>query len=246
MTAWRDIEPLVRLPPLAETPVVARLAVALVWLAIGLLGGPLTCLVLLVAAVAVLVAASGYTTAALLRASWRPLVLVAVAGVAAFALSINDGRPHATEVAILVVERLLLLLAVALLVVLPQDAESAVSEAIVLLHVPARTAYGALVLARVVSAIPADIAAYRSFRRARDMRRRGLLGALIEPLTALPYVVRAARGRFRALRSAAELSALGSGSQRTVYRSVSFGRNGRYVIVGGLIVAVVSLLIALL
>ena len=59
MTELRELWPRVRVPPLVDTPALARLAVGALWLLLGLLGRPLTTTVLLAVAVAVLVVASG-------------------------------------------------------------------------------------------------------------------------------------------------------------------------------------------
>jgi hypothetical protein len=115
-----------------------------------------------------------------------------------------------------------------------------------LLRLPPRIPFLLLTATRVLAAMPSDLAAFHAARRSRDMTRRGVRGLVIEPLTALAYLSRAARHRWRGLRTSAQLAALGSASQRSLYRPVSFGRNGRYVLAGGLLVAVVGLLIGLI
>ena len=141
--------------------------------------------------------------------------------------------------------RLSLLLVVALLVVLPQDAEAALTEAIAFVRLPPRIAFELLVAARVVAAVPGDLARQRLARRALDLSPGGLRGILAEPFDAVRYSFGAARQRWQSLRTGAALAALGSGRQRSMYRSVSFDRNGRYVLVAGTAVAIVALLVGL-
>ena len=93
--------------------------------------------------------------------------------------------------------------------------------------------------------MPGDLGRQRLARRALDLSPGGLRGILVEPFDAVRYAVRAARQRWQSLRTGAELAALGSGRQRSMYRSVSFGRNGRYVLVAGTAVAIVALLVGL-
>jgi hypothetical protein len=135
---------------------------------------------------------------------------------------------------------------VTLLVVLPQDAEVALDEALVWLRLPDRLGYGLLVAARVVAGVPADFGAHGAARRALELSPGGLRGVLAELPAAVGYATRAARRRWRGLWTAARLNALGSSRQRSMYRSVAFGRNGRYVLVAGALVAVVGLLIGLI
>ncbi|HYI22952.1 MAG TPA: hypothetical protein VEX62_09985 [Candidatus Limnocylindrales bacterium] len=246
MTELRELWPRIRVPPLAETPALARLAVAAMWLVLGLLGRPLTTTVLLAAAVAVLVAASGYTPWALARISWRPLLVIVLIGMLTFIVSIDDGRAAASQAVMTTALRLSLLLVVALLVVLPQDAEAALTEAVAFVRLPPRIAFELLVAARVVAGVPGDLAEQRLARRALDLSPGGLRGILFMPLDAVRYAVRAARQRWQSLRMGAGLAALGSGRQRSMYRSVEFGRNGRYVLVAGTVVAIVALLVGLL
>ncbi len=96
-----------------------------------------------------------------------------------------------------------------------------------------------------MAGVPGDLAQQRLARRALDLSPGGLRGILGAPLVAVRYAVRAARQRWQSLRAGAALAALGSGHRRSMYRSVSFGRNGRYVLVAGTVVAIVSLLVGL-
>ncbi len=242
MTELREVWPRIRVPPLGETPALARLAIAALWLLLGLLGRPLTTTVLLAAAVAVLVAASGYTLRALARVSWRPLLVIVLIGMLTFIVSIDDSRAAAAQAVLTTVLRLSLLLVVILLVVLPQDAEAALTEAMAFVRLPPQIAFELLIAARVVAGVPDDLAQRRLARRAMDLSPGGLRGILIVPR----FAVRAARQRWQSLRIGAGLAALGSGRQRSMYRSVSFGRNGRYVLVAGTVVAIVALLVGLL
>lgn len=246
MTAVRRALPLLRLPPLAETPALARILVAAAWLWIALFGRPLAVGLLLVFALITLVVASGYTPAALWRTAWRWVLLIGLAGAIVFLVSIAAGWPAATAGAVDLVLRLSLIVALTMLVALPQDAEVAAYEATGLLRLPARLVFGLLVLARVLTAVPRDFEAYRTARRSRDMARGGLLGVFLEPVLAVPHVVGAARQRLRWLRTSVQTAALGSTSPRSMYRSVSFGPNGRYVLVAGTIVALISLIVGLL
>jgi len=245
VTELRELWPRIRMPPLAETPALARLAVAALWLILGLLGRPLTTTVLLAVAVAVLVVASGYTPSALARVSWRPLLPIVLIGMLTFILSIDDGRAAASQAVVTTTSRLSLLVVVALLVVLPQDAEAALTEAIAFVRLPSRIGFELLIAARVVAAVPGDLVRQRLARRALDLSPGGLRGILAAPFDAVRYSFGAARQRWQSLRTGATLAALGSGRQRSMYRSVSFDRNGRYVLVAGTAVAIVALLVGL-
>ena len=246
MTELRDVWPRIRVPQLTETPALARLAVAAAWLVIGLLGRSLTTAVLLAVAAAVLVAVSGYTPRSLVRVSWRPLLFILLIGMVAFVVSVDDGRAAASQAALTSVLRLMLLLALTLVVVLPQDAEAALTEAMAFLHLPPRVGFELLVATRVVAGVPGDLAERRLARRSLDLAPGGLGGLFVEPLNAVSHAVRATRQRWRALRTSVQLAALGTGARRSMYRSVSFGRNGRYVLVAGTAVAIAAVLVGLL
>ena len=130
--------------------------------------------------------------------------------------------------------------------VLPQDAEAALTEAIAFVRLPPRIAFELLIAARVVAGVPGDLAQQRLARRALDLSPGGLRGILADAARRRP--IRRPRGA-PAMAIPAHwvpaLAALGSGRRRSMYRSVSFGRNGRYVLVAGTVVAIVGLLVGL-
>ena len=247
VTELRELWPRIRVPPLAETPALARLVVAALWLAAraartaadddrppGCRRGRAGCRIGLHAA------GTGSVSAGV--RCWRSCCSESLT----FIVSVDDGRAAASQAVLTTLVRLSLLLVVVLLVVLPQDAEAALTEAMAFVRLPPRIAFELLVAARVVTGVPGDLAQQRLARRALDLSPGGLRGILAEPLDAVRYVLRAARQRRQSLRTGAALAALGSAGQRSMYRSVSFGRNGRYVLVAGTVVAIVALLVGLL